>query len=100
VAVGHRDVLNVAEMDAHIFAIAEKHGALRAGVEQHASAATAIFNRQAQAEAEIGEEKRLAGDFLGAAFDDICELGNGEDRLGDVGVADIVGDDIDGEGIN
>ena len=42
-AVRHGDVLDVAEFDAHVFAVTKKDSSLGASVEEHSTSATSVF---------------------------------------------------------
>jgi hypothetical protein len=53
------------------------------------------LRHETAAEAEIGAEQRFARQDRGAGAHDVGEFGDGEQRLADVIVADVVGDDID-----
>lgn len=55
---------------------------------------------QPQALAEIAAQQRFAGDRRRPGANDIGELGNREQRLADIIVADIVGQHIDGKTID
>ena len=89
------DLLDLAEIEAQVAAVADEDGAFGAGVEQRDMFAAAEARAQAQPVAEVGRQQRLAGDFLGARQHYVGELRHGERCLADIGVADIVGDDLD-----
>jgi hypothetical protein len=55
-----------------------------------------IFERS-QAVAQVGRQQRLARDLGGAGQHHVGEFRHREGRLADVGVADIVGEDVDGQ---
>ena len=60
VAVCHGDVLDVAELNAHVFAVTKKDSSFGACVEEHPTSAASVFQCQPQAEAEVGKEKCFA----------------------------------------
>ena len=99
VAVGDGDLLDFAEVEGEVAAVADEDGAFGAGVEQEDVLGAADARAQAQAVAEVGGEQGFARDYLGAAEDDVGKLGDCEWSFADVGVADVVGDDLNGQGI-
>ena len=100
VAVRDGDLLDRAEVEPEVAAVADEDRAFGAGVEQHRVLAAAGLRTQAQAIAQVGGQQRLAGDLRGARQHDVGEFRHREGRLADVGVADIVGEDVDGEGVD
>ncbi len=94
VAVRHGDLLDLAEIDRHVAAVADEGRALGAGVEQQRVLLRSDLRPEAQAIAEVGHQQRLAGDFLGAGLQDVGHLRHRERGLARVGVAHIVGDDV------
>jgi hypothetical protein len=80
--------------DAEVGAVAHENAAFRTGVEQHRVLCIAGLGDQPQSVTEICAQQRLAGDRLGAGAHHIGEFGNGKQRLADVGVAHVVGDDV------
>ena len=50
-----------------------------------------------KAVAEVGDEQGLARDFLGPGLQDVGHLRGREHRFARVGIAHVVGNDIDGE---
>lgn len=100
VSVADGDRLDLAQANAEIAAVADEDRAFRAGIEQHGVAHAARLRYQLQPETEIGRKQRLAGNHLGAGEDDVGELGDREQCLADVGVADVVGDHLDDERVD
>ncbi len=95
VAVADCDGLDLAERHAEIGAVAEKDRPFRPGVEQEGMAHPARIRCQPAAEPQIGAQQRLARQHRGPGAHHIGELGNREQRLADISVADIVGNHID-----
>ena len=98
-AMGDGDLLDLAEVEGEVAAVADEDRAFGTGVEQEDVLGPADARAQTQAVAQIGGEQRFAGDHLGAAEDDVGKLRDCEWSFADVGVADIVGDDLNGQGI-
>src|SRR5689334_11662909 len=98
--VAHCNALDLAHWDPEIGAVADKNGWFRPSVEQQSVPDAVDPRHQPQAVAEIAAQQRLTRDRLSPGAHDIGELGDREQRLGDIIVADIVGQHIDGQTID
>ncbi len=98
-AVRHRNGFDLAQANAEIGAIADEGRAFRAGVEQHGMLNAIDLGDEPQAKSQVCVEQRRAGNDLCPGKNDIRELGDREQGLADIGVADVVGHHFHDEGI-
>jgi hypothetical protein len=98
--VAHGDALHLPQPEPEIGAVAHENGAFRTCVEQQGVPDAAGLGHQPQAEAQVRAQQRLARDHLRAGKNDVRELGDRKQGLADIGVAHVVGDDVDDERIN
>ena len=96
----HDDLLDTAEIDREVAAVAHEGRALGAGVEKKHVLGGAEPGPEPQAIAEIGDQQGLTRDLARARQHDIGQFRYGEGRLARVRVAHIVGDDVDRQGID
>ena len=99
-AMGDGDLLDLAEVERQVSAVADENRPFGTGVEKQHMLGFPDTRTQTQAVAKIGGQQRLAGNHLGAAENDVGELRHGKQRLADIGVADIVGDNLDRERVD
>jgi hypothetical protein len=95
VAVCDRDLLERTEIEVEVGAVANERSRFGAGIEKQNVLGRSGAGPDSQAISQIGDEHRAAGDDFGAALDDGLDFGLREGRLTEIGVADVVGDDID-----
>jgi hypothetical protein len=99
-AVGDRDRLHLRQIDPHGAAVVQKGVSFRAHVEQHHVLGVGHPGAEPQAIAEVGDAQGLSGNHLGAGGDDVGQFRRRERRLGDVGIADVVGEHVDHERVD
>jgi hypothetical protein len=92
--------LDFAQPDSEIGAVADEDRPFRPGIEQQGMPHVLGLRHELETKTEVGAQQRLAGNHLRPGHDDIGKLGDREQRLADVSVADIVGDHLNDERID